>query len=151
MLARDLLNSDYAGHRLAFQLFARPLPFPHLPAVYHNYDFSGLLDLVARYFRSRGRGPKMREPITIGGHLRIRPFNAADSYPEQRPGNDLCQAVVAGHTICLRGQVPQDLGDRLLAAPEAGLAAGVRSPPFGLPEWSSPDRCRGRSLTCGSR
>ena len=51
----------------------------------------------------------MREPITVGGHLRIRPFNTADSYPEQRLDNDLCQAVVAGDTIYLRGQVPQNL------------------------------------------
>jgi enamine deaminase RidA (YjgF/YER057c/UK114 family) len=49
----------------------------------------------------------MREPITVGGHLRIRPFSTADSYPEQRLDNDLCQAVVAGNTIYLRGQVPQ--------------------------------------------
>ena len=51
----------------------------------------------------------MREPITAGGHLRIRPFNTAESYPEQRLDNDLCQAVVAGQTVYLRGQVPQDL------------------------------------------
>ena len=51
----------------------------------------------------------MRESITVGGHQRIRPFNTADSYPEQRLDNDLCQAVVAGNTIYLRGQVPQDL------------------------------------------
>ena len=51
----------------------------------------------------------MREPITAGGHLRIRPFNTADSYPEQRLDNDLCQAVVAGNTVYLRGQVAQDL------------------------------------------
>ena len=51
----------------------------------------------------------MREPITVGGHLRIRPFNTADSYPEQRLDNDLCQAVVAGETVYLRGQVAQDL------------------------------------------
>ena len=50
-----------------------------------------------------------REPIIVGGHLRIRPFNTADSYPEQRLDNDLCQAVVAGDTVYLRGQVPQDL------------------------------------------
>ncbi len=48
-------------------------------------------------------------PITVGGHLRIRPFNTAESYPEQRLDNDLCQAVVAGSTIYLRGQVAQDL------------------------------------------
>jgi enamine deaminase RidA (YjgF/YER057c/UK114 family) len=51
----------------------------------------------------------MSEPITVCGHLRIRPFNTADSYPEQRLNNDLCQAVVAGNTIYLRGQVAQDL------------------------------------------
>jgi enamine deaminase RidA (YjgF/YER057c/UK114 family) len=51
----------------------------------------------------------MRDPITVGGHLRIRPFNTAESYPEQRLDNDLCQAVVAGSTIYLRGQGPQDL------------------------------------------
>jgi enamine deaminase RidA (YjgF/YER057c/UK114 family) len=51
----------------------------------------------------------MSDPITVGGHLRIRPFNTAESYPEQRLDNDLCQAVVAGHTVYLRGQVPQDL------------------------------------------
>lgn len=36
---RDLLNSDYAGHRLTFQLFAQSPPFSHLLAVYNNYDF----------------------------------------------------------------------------------------------------------------
>ncbi len=50
-----------------------------------------------------------REPVVVGGHLRIRPFNTADSYPEQRLDNDLCQVVVAGNTVYLRGQVPQDL------------------------------------------
>ncbi|POX47143.1 4-hydroxyphenylacetate 3-hydroxylase [Streptomyces sp. Ru71] len=44
--ARDLLNSDYAGHRLTFQLFAQSPPFAHLAAVYRNFDFSGPLDLV---------------------------------------------------------------------------------------------------------
>jgi enamine deaminase RidA (YjgF/YER057c/UK114 family) len=51
----------------------------------------------------------MRDPVTVGGHLRIRPFNTAESYPEQRLDNDLCQAVVAGNTVYLRGQVAQDL------------------------------------------
>ena len=62
----------------------------------------------------------MSEPITVGGHLRIRPFNTADSYPEQRLDNDLCQAVVAGNTVYLRGQVPQDL--------ETGENVGVGDP-----------------------
>jgi 4-hydroxyphenylacetate 3-monooxygenase len=47
--ARDLLNSDYAGHRLTFQLFAQSPPFAHLLAVYNNYDFEGPADLVRRY------------------------------------------------------------------------------------------------------
>ncbi|NDV00974.1 RidA family protein [Pseudoroseicyclus tamaricis] len=43
-------------------------------------------------------------------HTRIRPFNTADTYPEQRLDNDLAQGVVAtGRTIFLRGQCPQDL------------------------------------------
>jgi enamine deaminase RidA (YjgF/YER057c/UK114 family) len=42
-------------------------------------------------------------------HRRIRPFNTRDTYPEQRLDNDLAQAVVAGDTIYLRGQVGQDL------------------------------------------
>ncbi len=46
--ARDLLNSDYAGHRLTFQLFAQSPPFAHLLAVYNNYDFSGPLDILRR-------------------------------------------------------------------------------------------------------
>jgi 4-hydroxyphenylacetate 3-monooxygenase len=47
--ARDLLNSDYAGHRLTFQLFAQSPAFAHLLAVYNNYDFSGPDELVRRY------------------------------------------------------------------------------------------------------
>ena len=44
--------------------------------------------------------------------MRVRPFNTRDTYPEQRIGNDLCQAVIAGDTIYLRGQVAQDLDTR---------------------------------------
>jgi 4-hydroxyphenylacetate 3-monooxygenase len=46
--ARDLLNSDYAGHRLTFQLFAQSPPFAHLGAVYRNFDFDGALEVVQR-------------------------------------------------------------------------------------------------------
>ncbi|MHC4093791.1 MAG: 4-hydroxyphenylacetate 3-hydroxylase C-terminal domain-containing protein, partial [Planctomycetota bacterium] len=46
--ARDLLNSDYASHKLTFQLFAQSPPFAHLNAVYNNFDFSGPLDFVRR-------------------------------------------------------------------------------------------------------
>jgi enamine deaminase RidA (YjgF/YER057c/UK114 family) len=47
--------------------------------------------------------------LTAGGHVRVRPFNTKDTYPGQRLDNDLCQAVIAGNTIYLRGQVAQDL------------------------------------------
>lgn len=42
-------------------------------------------------------------------HQRIRRFNTAETYPEQNLDNDLCQAVVAGDTVYLRGQIGQDL------------------------------------------
>lgn len=42
-------------------------------------------------------------------HTRLRKFNTKDSYPEQALDNDLCQAVRAGNTVFLRGQVGQDL------------------------------------------
>ncbi|HEX8107578.1 MAG TPA: Rid family hydrolase [Kofleriaceae bacterium] len=67
----------------------------------------------------------MSESIIVGGHRRIRPFNTADTYPEQRISNDLCQAVVAGNTIYLRGQVAQDLTTReSLAIGDAAGQAG---------------------------
>jgi enamine deaminase RidA (YjgF/YER057c/UK114 family) len=69
----------------------------------------------------------MSDPIIVGGHLRIRPFNTAESYPEQRLDNDLCQAVVAGHTVYLRGQVAQDLdtGENLHVGNPAAQAEQV--------------------------
>jgi enamine deaminase RidA (YjgF/YER057c/UK114 family) len=45
-------------------------------------------------------------------HTRIRPFNTAQTYPEQNLDNDLCQAVRAGNTVYLRGQIGQDLETR---------------------------------------
>lgn len=51
----------------------------------------------------------MTKSITAGGHTRIRPFNTKDTYPEQRLDNDLCQAVRAGNTVYVRGQIGQDL------------------------------------------
>ena len=46
--ARDLLNSDYAGHRLTFAQFAQAPHFNHLAAVYQSFDFSGPLDFVRK-------------------------------------------------------------------------------------------------------
>jgi len=62
--ARDMLNSDYAGHRLTFQLFAQSPPFAHLAAVYRNFDWDGPLefvrkaaDLSERVMDQSGRAP----------------------------------------------------------------------------------------------
>ena len=65
--------------------------------------------------------------ITAGGHIRVRPFNTRDTYPEQQLGNDLAQAVIAGRTIYLRGQVAQDIDTRenVAAGDPAGQAAKV--------------------------
>ena len=45
---RDLLNSDYAGHKVTFQLFAQSPPFAHLGAVYRNFDFTGPMEFVKK-------------------------------------------------------------------------------------------------------
>lgn len=60
-------------------------------------------------------------------YKRIRPFNTKDTYPEQQLDNDLCQAVVTGKTIYLRGQVAQDLDTRenVAAGDPAGQAEKV--------------------------
>jgi 4-hydroxyphenylacetate 3-monooxygenase len=44
--ARDLLNSDYAGHRLTFQLFAQSPPYANLAAVYRSFDWNEPLAFV---------------------------------------------------------------------------------------------------------
>ncbi|MFZ2502594.1 MAG: RidA family protein [Nocardioides sp.] len=61
---------------------------------------------------SEGAAKAGAQEIVVGGHRRIRPFNTAETYPEQALSNDLCQAVVAGNTIYVRGQVAQDLDTR---------------------------------------
>ena len=55
--ARDLLNSDYAGHRLTFQLFAQSPPFANLAAVYRNFDWDGPLAFVQKSAGLSERGP----------------------------------------------------------------------------------------------
>lgn len=44
--ARDLLNSDYAGHRLSFVMFAQAPHFNHMNALYSAFDFSGPMEFV---------------------------------------------------------------------------------------------------------
>ena len=67
--ARDMLNSDYAGHRLTFQLFAQSPPFAHLAAVYRNFDWNGPLDFVRKSagLSARVMGGAPRKPQPVGG------------------------------------------------------------------------------------
>jgi len=44
--ARDLLNSDRAGHMVTFELFAQSPPFAHLNAIYMNFDTRNALNFV---------------------------------------------------------------------------------------------------------
>ncbi|WP_053351693.1 RidA family protein [Leucobacter musarum] len=50
--------------------------------------------------------------MTETTHVRLRKFNTQETYPEQNLDNDLCQAVVAGGVVYLRGQIGQDLDTR---------------------------------------
>ena len=53
-------------------------------------------------------------------HQRIRPFNTRDTYPDQQLDNDLCQVVVAGSLVFVRGQVGQNL--------ETSVSVGIGDP-----------------------
>jgi 4-hydroxyphenylacetate 3-monooxygenase len=46
--ARDLMNSDSAGHRVTFELFAQSPPFAHLNAVFRNFDWKKPLEFVRK-------------------------------------------------------------------------------------------------------
>jgi 4-hydroxyphenylacetate 3-monooxygenase len=75
--ARDLLNSDYAGHRLTFQLFAQSPPFAHLAAVYRSFDWEGSLDFARK---SAGLSDKV-----MGKLKRAAGDNAVARYFAPRP------------------------------------------------------------------
>ena len=81
-------------------------------------------------------------------HTRIRKFNTKDTYPEQKLDNDLCQAVVAGNTVYLRGQIAQDLDTR--ASLHVGDAGRSRGSPSGAP-WAAHLSIRSISRSVGRR
>jgi len=56
-------------------------------------------------------------------HKRFRRFNTKETYPEQNLDNDLCQAVIAGNIIFLRGQVGTDLKGNLVGAGDPAAQA----------------------------
>jgi 4-hydroxyphenylacetate 3-monooxygenase len=72
--ARDLLNSDYAGHRLTFQLFAQSPPFAHLAAVWRNFGWEGPLAFVKK---SAGLSDRvMRGAVPVEGDPAVRQWFA---------------------------------------------------------------------------
>jgi 4-hydroxyphenylacetate 3-monooxygenase len=71
-----MLNSDYAGHRLTFQLFAQSPPFAHLAAVYRAFDWEGPLDFVRK---SAGLSAKVMKPTRRpSGDRAVRQWFARD-------------------------------------------------------------------------
>ena len=56
-------------------------------------------------------------------HKRIRMFNTKDTYPNQALDNDLCQAVLAGSTVYVRGQIGSDFEGNLVGLGDAGAQA----------------------------
>jgi len=62
-------------------------------------------------------------------HTRIRMFNTKETYPNQTLDNDLCQAVRAGNTIYVRGQVGTDFEGKLvgLGNPQAQTEQAMKN------------------------
>jgi enamine deaminase RidA (YjgF/YER057c/UK114 family) len=56
-------------------------------------------------------------------------FNTKETYPNQSLDNDLCQAVVAGNTVYVRGQVGTDFNGNLvgLGCPSAQAAQAMQN------------------------
>jgi len=52
----------------------------------------------------------------VSAHRRLRRFNTRDTYPEQDLDNDLCQTVVAGNLVFLRGQVGSDFEGNVIGS-----------------------------------
>ena len=76
--ARDLISSDYGGHRLAFQMFAQSPKFAQVQAVYRNFDWDGPLDFVKK---SAGLSDSVRpqSPRPVGDGAVTRYFSANDN------------------------------------------------------------------------
>lgn len=56
-------------------------------------------------------------------HKRHRMFNTKETYSDQKLDNDLCQAVVAGNIIFLRGQVGTDFQGNLIGQDDPAAQA----------------------------
>jgi enamine deaminase RidA (YjgF/YER057c/UK114 family) len=58
-------------------------------------------------------------------------FNTKDTYPNQSLDNDLCQAVRAGNTVYVRGQIGTDFEGNLVFPISTGLCISA----LGQPQW----------------
>lgn len=56
-------------------------------------------------------------------HLRLRKFNTKDTYSDQVLDNDLCQVVIAGNLIFLRGQVGSDFDGNIIGVGDPAAQA----------------------------
>ena len=93
--ARDLLNSDYAGHRLTFQLFAQSPPFAHLAAVYRNFDWDGPLS------SSRNR----RVCRTASWPRRRKPFDKAPAQWVAARAKAVAEVGLLGGVLGAKGRM----------------------------------------------
>ena len=56
-------------------------------------------------------------------HVRLRKFNTKDTYSDQVLDNDLCQVVIAGNLVFLRGQVGSDFEGNVVGAGDPAAQA----------------------------
>jgi enamine deaminase RidA (YjgF/YER057c/UK114 family) len=57
-------------------------------------------------------------------------FNTKDTYPNQSLDNDLCQAVRAGNTVYVRGQIGTDFEGNVFP-----ISTGLCISALGQPQW----------------
>ncbi|WP_353175122.1 4-hydroxyphenylacetate 3-hydroxylase family protein [Delftia acidovorans] len=78
--ARDLLDSDHAGHRLSFQLFAQCPPYAQTAAVYRHFNWDAPLDFVGKSAGLTDRVKATQAPAQGDGAVAqwFRNHNASD-------------------------------------------------------------------------
>ena len=69
--ARDPLNSDYAGHRLTFRLFAQSPPFAHLTAVYRKFRLGRTAPLTPQVRWPFGPGSRRHRSAAVAHKRRV--------------------------------------------------------------------------------
>ena len=74
---------------------------------------SAAISLLMDYLDNYSANREKRESL-MPTHQRLRMFNTRETYPNQSLDNDLCQAVVAGNTIYVRGQIGTDFDGNLI-------------------------------------